>query len=86
MFAGIEDVMNDLRRQNAELSELLRNLSNGMFISRILLVMYMHGRSLVLHHVDWRNDCERHHIEIIDQVRATANEQVPFNVQNVCDI
>lgn len=34
-------------------------------------------------HEDWRDDSERHHIEIIEQVRATADVQVPFNVQIV---
>ncbi|KAF8308980.1 hypothetical protein DL93DRAFT_2063403, partial [Clavulina sp. PMI_390] len=58
----IEDVIMELRRQNGELSELLRNLSN-----------------------DWRNDSERHHLEVIDAVRAMAAEQVPFNVQHYLD-
>ncbi|KXN93373.1 hypothetical protein AN958_00299 [Leucoagaricus sp. SymC.cos] len=34
---------------------------------------------------DWRNDCERHHKETLDAVKATANEQVPFNVQGYLD-
>lgn len=32
----------------------------------------------------WRADCERHHEETINTVKATANEQIPFNVQGVC--
>ncbi|OBZ76665.1 hypothetical protein A0H81_03304 [Grifola frondosa] len=34
---------------------------------------------------DWRADCERHKEETIASVRATANEQVPFNVQAYLD-
>lgn len=31
----------------------------------------------------WKSDCERQQKEIIDTVKATAQEQVPFNVQGV---
>ncbi|KAF8180094.1 hypothetical protein BJ912DRAFT_855396, partial [Pholiota molesta] len=33
----------------------------------------------------WRADCERHHLETMEVVRSTANEQVPFNVQGYLD-
>ncbi|KAF8954344.1 hypothetical protein BDZ97DRAFT_1677131, partial [Flammula alnicola] len=33
----------------------------------------------------WRADCEKHHLETIEAVRSTANEQVPFNVQGYLD-
>lgn len=32
---------------------------------------------------DWRNEGERRHQETLDAVRATAREQVPFNIQMV---
>ncbi len=31
----------------------------------------------------WRADCEQRKQETIDAVKATANEQVPYNVQGV---
>ncbi|KAJ3992562.1 hypothetical protein F5050DRAFT_904406 [Lentinula boryana] len=33
----------------------------------------------------WRNECEQHHAEIINTVRETANEQVPYNIQGYLD-
>ncbi|GAV99544.1 hypothetical protein LENED_001007 [Lentinula edodes] len=33
----------------------------------------------------WRNECEQHHAEIINAVRETANEQVPYNIQGYLD-
>lgn len=33
----------------------------------------------------WRADSKRHQEEIIDAIRSTANEQVPFNVQGYLD-
>ena len=33
--------------------------------------------------VAWREDCARQHQETLEAVRATAQEQVPFNVQGV---
>ncbi|KAN0094708.1 hypothetical protein V8E55_002995 [Tylopilus felleus] len=55
---GIEQVMEELQRQNAEQRDLLNALSEG-----------------------WRVDSNRQHQETINAVRATANEQVPYNVQ-----
>ncbi|OAX31810.1 hypothetical protein K503DRAFT_870477 [Rhizopogon vinicolor AM-OR11-026] len=34
---------------------------------------------------NWRNDDERRHQETLEAVRATAREQVPFNIQNYLD-
>ncbi|KAG9030949.1 hypothetical protein FRB95_003286 [Tulasnella sp. JGI-2019a] len=34
---------------------------------------------------DMRADCHRRHVETLEAVRATAHEQVPFNVQNYLD-
>ncbi|KJA25384.1 hypothetical protein HYPSUDRAFT_199905 [Hypholoma sublateritium FD-334 SS-4] len=33
----------------------------------------------------WKADCERHHREIVEAARNTANEQVPYNVQGYLD-
>ncbi|EJF61726.1 hypothetical protein DICSQDRAFT_169744 [Dichomitus squalens LYAD-421 SS1] len=33
----------------------------------------------------WRADCERHKNETIEAVKATANEQIPYNVQGYLD-
>ncbi|KAF8556599.1 hypothetical protein OG21DRAFT_1482945 [Imleria badia] len=59
---GIEQVMEELHRQNAEQRELLNALSDS-----------------------WRADSNRQHEETISAVRATANEQVPYNVQGYLD-
>ncbi|KAI6145311.1 hypothetical protein BKA82DRAFT_4312648 [Pisolithus tinctorius] len=55
---GIEQVLEDLARQNTEQRELLNALSET-----------------------WHADNQRQHAELISAVRATANEQVPYNVQ-----
>ncbi|KAI9460678.1 hypothetical protein HD554DRAFT_2176531 [Boletus coccyginus] len=59
---GIEQVMEELQRQNAEQRELLNAVSEN-----------------------WRVDSNRQHQETISAVRATANEQVPYNVQGYLD-
>ncbi|KAH7904706.1 hypothetical protein BJ138DRAFT_1018746 [Hygrophoropsis aurantiaca] len=59
---GIERVLEELARQNAEQRELLDALSES-----------------------WRVDSNRQHEETINAVRATAQEQVPFNVQGYLD-
>ena len=33
--------------------------------------------------IAWRADCEQRKQETIDAVKATANEQIPYNVQGV---
>ena len=33
----------------------------------------------------WRADCEWHKNETIEAVKATANEQIPYNVQGYLD-
>lgn len=38
---------------------------------------------ILSHFTDWRNDGERRHQETLATVRATAREQVPFNIQAV---
>ncbi|KAI5994457.1 hypothetical protein EDD15DRAFT_2118914, partial [Pisolithus albus] len=58
----IEQVLEDLARQNAEQRELLNALSES-----------------------WRTDNERQHEESIDTIRATANEQVTYNVREHLD-
>ncbi|KAG9313810.1 hypothetical protein JVU11DRAFT_6171 [Chiua virens] len=59
---GIEQVMEDLQRQNAEQRDLLNALSDS-----------------------WRADSNRQHQDTLNAVRATANEQVPYNVQGYLD-
>ncbi|KAI6038622.1 hypothetical protein EDC04DRAFT_1927411 [Pisolithus marmoratus] len=59
---SIEQVLEDLARQNGEQRDLLGALSET-----------------------WRTDNQRQHQELIDAVRATANEQVPYNVQQYLD-
>ncbi|KAH0831167.1 hypothetical protein J3R83DRAFT_13743 [Lanmaoa asiatica] len=59
---GIEQVLEELQRQNAEQRGLLDALSDS-----------------------WRADSNRQHQETISAVRATANEQVPYNVQGYLD-
>ena len=72
---GIESVIDELRRQNAEQRELLNALSESKSLEP-LFVPLSHIPSAA-----WRADCERHHEETINSVRSTAQEQVPFNVQ-----
>ncbi|KAI6107814.1 hypothetical protein EDD16DRAFT_1488479 [Pisolithus croceorrhizus] len=59
---GMEQVLEDLARQNAEQRELFYALSEA-----------------------WRTDNQRQHEELINAVRATANEQVPYNIQEHLD-
>ncbi|KAI6126627.1 hypothetical protein F5141DRAFT_997597 [Pisolithus sp. B1] len=59
---GIEQVLEDLARQNAEQRELFHALSET-----------------------WRTDNQRQHEELINAVRTTANEQVPYNIQGYLD-
>ncbi|EGO01064.1 hypothetical protein SERLA73DRAFT_151625 [Serpula lacrymans var. lacrymans S7.3] len=68
---GIEEVMEELRRQSAEQRELLMNLSENKPPNRLPQ--------------GWRSDSNRQHEETINAVRATAQEQVPFNVQGYLD-
>ncbi|KAG1752144.1 hypothetical protein EDB19DRAFT_1094104 [Suillus lakei] len=58
----IQVVLDELNRQNNEMREALRALSE-----------------------DWRADSERRHEDTLEAVRATAREQVPFNVQVYLD-
>ncbi|KIK27259.1 hypothetical protein PISMIDRAFT_93344, partial [Pisolithus microcarpus 441] len=58
----IEQVLEDLARQNADQRDLLNALSET-----------------------WRTDNQRQHEELINTIRATANEQVPYNVQEYLD-
>ncbi|KAG2159394.1 uncharacterized protein EDB93DRAFT_1115448 [Suillus bovinus] len=58
----IQVVLDELTRQNNEMREALRALSE-----------------------DWRAEGERRHEDTLEAVRATAREQVPFNVQVYLD-
>lgn len=57
---GLDSIVEELQRQNAQQRELLQQLSD-----------------------EWRNDCRKHHLETLEAVKSTAQEQVPFNVQGV---
>ncbi|KZT28191.1 hypothetical protein NEOLEDRAFT_903158 [Neolentinus lepideus HHB14362 ss-1] len=57
-----EAVLEELRRQNQELRELLNNMAES-----------------------WRADSARQAEDTLNAVRATAQEQVPFNVQGYLD-
>ncbi|TFK53121.1 hypothetical protein OE88DRAFT_1807017 [Heliocybe sulcata] len=59
---GVEVVIEELRRQNQELRELLNNMAES-----------------------WRADSARQAEDTLNAVRATAQEQVPFNVQGYLD-
>jgi hypothetical protein len=65
-------------RQNAVRGELLDNLSESKYLTSVTRFFL----NLVLHK-DWRADSARQHEEIIEAVRSTAREQVPFNIQGV---
>ncbi|KAG2347113.1 hypothetical protein BDR05DRAFT_987725 [Suillus weaverae] len=58
----IQVLLDELARQNNEMREALRALSE-----------------------DWRAEGERRHEDTLEAVRATAREQVPFNVQVYLD-
>lgn len=75
---GIETLLEELQRQNAEQRELLTSLSESRSEFN-----YLRGRSADSCSADWRADSTRQHEETIEAVRSTAQEQVPFNVQGV---
>lgn len=59
---SIESIVDQLRDENAQLRELLRELSEG-----------------------WRAETRRQHDDLIDAVKATAQEQVPYNISGYLD-
>lgn len=77
---GIEHVIDELRRQNADLVGLLKSLSEGpLFSPSVSLCQFTYANTLS----GWRNDSRREHEETLQTVRDTAYEQIPFNVQGV---
>lgn len=81
LVIGIEKLLEELQRQNAEQRELLNSLSDSQYS----LSQFIYG-CLIFLHLDWRADSQRQHDETIEAVRSTAQEQVPFNVQGVSTI
>lgn len=79
MRTALERIIEDLQKQNHEQRELLHSLSESM-----LHLFTFISLSHLVQTIGWRADCEKHHLETIEVVRSTANEQVPFNVQGVC--
>lgn len=75
---GIDQVMEELQRQNAELRGLLDTLSESEWLG-LSMIFSAHWTIFLA----WRADSHRQHEETINAVRATANEQVPYNVQGV---
>jgi hypothetical protein len=77
ILVGIEDVLDELARQNHEQRGMLNAMAESM-CHRCLLILVLTCPLL-----GWRVESARQHEETIEAVRATAQEQVPFNVQGV---
>lgn len=72
--------MGEIRKWEVEHSDLLIALSDSKYSSqRKKLVMYLTCLAL-------RADSERQNEQIISVIRATASEQAPVNIQDVCTI
>jgi len=76
----IGNIVEELKRQNAELQELLRTLSDGAAHLSLILRVIM----LMSNFTEWREDSKRQLDDMLQTVKSTAQEQVPFNVQGVC--
>ena len=74
---GIEQVLEELRNQNNDQRDLLNALSESAYRGNSYL--YPANQTMLA----WRADTSRQHEELVSTVRATANEQVPYNVQGV---
>ncbi|KIP09936.1 hypothetical protein PHLGIDRAFT_115917 [Phlebiopsis gigantea 11061_1 CR5-6] len=59
---SVESIVEQLRDENAQLRELLQNLSEG-----------------------WRADTRTQHEDMMNAIRSTAQEQVPFNISSYLD-
>ena len=78
-LAGIDQVLEELQRHNAEQRELLNALPESEWFRLSMMFMLIVGFS------GWRADSNQQHDETINAVRTTASasEQVPYNVQGV---
>ena len=74
---GIEQVLEELRNQNNDQRDLLNALSESAYRGNSYL--YPANQMMLAR----RADTSRQHEELVSTVRATANEQVPYNVQGV---
>lgn len=77
----IEQVVCEIRKGDAEQRELF----NALLDCKYLHLYTRMGMELVAYRycLAWRADSNRQHEEIINAIRATANEQVPYNIQGV---
>ena len=73
----IEDILEELRRENGELRELLRTLADGEPCGMRGIGARSDCSS------GWRADSDRQHQDLLNTVRETAQQQVPFNVGRV---
>jgi hypothetical protein len=75
---GMDKVIEELARQNAEQRELL-----DLMAESTLCIAEHHYIVAKFTLTGWRNDAVRNRDEIMKAIRETAHEQVPFNVQGV---
>jgi hypothetical protein len=76
-LSALETVIEELRKQNADLLEQLRLLFDCKFSRLTPAVAFLILSSA------WRTDCAKQHNETLEAVNATANERIPFNVKSV---
>jgi hypothetical protein len=67
-----------MQRQNAETAVMMASIADSKSICLILAFIFAHSIRIAL-----RADMDRKHMETLESVRATAAEQIPFNVQRV---
>ena len=70
-------MLEELRRENGSLRELLQQLADGKLVDitvNDLLFMACTG---------WRSDNTRQYEELLNTVRDTAQTQIPFNIGRV---
>lgn len=70
--------MDAIEQQRAAYEGTIREMAEGK-----LGLVNVSSSTLTTTSVAWRADCEQRKQETIDAVKATANEQVPYNVQGV---
>jgi hypothetical protein len=74
-----------MQRQNAETAAMMASIADSKFVCLIFTHICAYSIRIAL-----RSDMDRKHMETLESVRATAAEQIPFNVQRVsclqCDM
>ena len=75
---AMENVIEELQRENAELQQLLCSMFDSKYYSYIF-----NSDSDLICQLAWWADCTRQHQETLDAIQATANVQVLFNVQGI---